>query len=445
MKKKVLSTLLVAALTASLFAGCTSSTTTKAPASGDNNGTTAEGGADEGGADAELQRPVLEDYGSGEIKIWVADNVVDLTKEYAEKFLASDPAYSGYTVVVEPVGEGDAAGNMITDVEAGADIYGFAQDQLTRLVVAGALYDISGSYYEQFVKKNNDGGAILAASVGDAIRAFPVTSDNGYFLYYDKSIVTDTSTLEAVVEACEAAGKNFYFDIENGWYQTAFFFGTGCELTYDTDKDGNFTNCNINYNSDAGLVAMKEMIDLVASPSFQNGSSVGKAVNCAAIVDGVWDSGAAKDMFGDNYAACKLPEFVGSDGKTYQLSGFGGNKLLGVKPQTSEGKAIVCLNMAEYLSSAEVQLARFESQGWGPSNLEAQQNEAVQADPALAALAAQLNYAIPQGQYPGDYWTRATALVQDITSDNLTVDSSDDDIMAVLAQFEADCKSYAGQ
>ena len=101
--------------------------------------------------------------------------------------------------------------------------------------------------------------------------------------------------------------------------------------------------------------------------------------------------------------------------------------------------------MAEYLSSAEVQLARFESQGWGPSNLEAQQNEAVQADPALAALAAQLNYAIPQGQYPGDYWTRATALVQDITSDNLTVDSSDDDIMAVLAQFEADCKSYAGQ
>ena len=48
MKKKVLSTLLVAALTASLFAGCTSSTTTKAPA-GNNDGTTAEGGADEAG------------------------------------------------------------------------------------------------------------------------------------------------------------------------------------------------------------------------------------------------------------------------------------------------------------------------------------------------------------------------------------------------------------
>ena len=443
MKKKVLSTLLVAALTASLFAGCTSSTTTKNNAAGDNNGTTEEGGSDAG--EEKLERPVLEDYGSGEIKIWVADNVVDLTKEYAEKFLASDPAYSGYTVVVEPVGEGDAAGNMITDVEAGADIFGFAQDQLTRLVVAGALYDISGSYYEQFVEANNDSFAISASKVGDSIRAFPVTSDNGYFLYYDKSVVTDTSTLEAVVAACEAAGKNFYFAINNGWYQTAFFFGTGCELTYDTDNEGNFTNCNISYNSDAGLVAMKEMIELAASPSFQNGDSVGKAVNCAAIVDGVWDSGAAKDMFGENYAACKLPEFVGSDGKTYQLSGFSGNKLLGVKPQTDQGKAIVCLNLAEYLSSEEVQLARYESQGWGPSNLKAQENEAVQADVALSALATQFSYAVSQGQYPGDYWGRATSLGDDVLSENLTADSSDEDIMAVLAQFEADCKSYAGQ
>lgn len=441
MKKKVLSTLLVAALTASLFAGCTSSTTTKAP-SGDDNGTTAGG---EDSTPAALERPTLEDYGEGEIVIWVADNVVDLTKQYAEEFLASDPLYSGYTVTVEPVGEGDAAGNMTTDVEAGADIYGFAQDQLTRLVVAGALYDISDTYYEQFVATNNDGGAVGAAKVGDATYAFPVTSDNGYFMYYDKSVITDTSTLEAVVEQCEEAGKNFYFEINSGWYQTAFFFATGCELTYDVDAEGAFTACNINYNSDAGMVALKEMIELAASPSFQNGSSVGKAVDAAAIITGTWDKSSAQDMFGDNYAAVKLPEFTGSDGEKYQLSGFGGNKLLGVKPQTEGGKAIVCLNLAEYLSSAEVQLARFEAQGWGPSNLEAQQNEAVQADVALAALAAQLNYAIPQGQYPGDYWTRATALGDDVIADVYTVDSADADLKAVLEQFEADCKSYAGQ
>ena len=194
MKKKVLSTLLVAALTASLFAGCTTSTTTKA--TGDNNGTTVAG--EDSSDAAKLERPALESYGEGEIVIWVADKVVDFTKEQAEEFLASDPLYSGYTVTVEPVGEGDAATNMINDVEGGADIYGFAQDQLARLVVAGALYDLSNSYYAQFVADNNDGGAVGAAKVGDATYAFPVTSDNGYFMYYDKSIVTDTSSLEKV-------------------------------------------------------------------------------------------------------------------------------------------------------------------------------------------------------------------------------------------------------
>lgn len=78
----------------------------------------------------------------------------------------------------------------------------------------------------------------------------------------------------------------------------------------------------------------------------------------------------SKEKFGDNYAACKLPQFTGADGNTYQLSGFCGNRLLGVKPQTEMGKAIVCLNLAEYLSSSECQLDRLEQLGWLPSNLQ---------------------------------------------------------------------------
>ena len=45
---------------------------------------------------------------SGEIKIWVADAVVDFTKEQIDNFSAAHPEYSGYTYVVEAVGEGDA-------------------------------------------------------------------------------------------------------------------------------------------------------------------------------------------------------------------------------------------------------------------------------------------------------------------------------------------------
>ena len=163
----------------------------------------------------------------------------------------------------------------------------------------------------------------------------------------------------------------------------------------------------------------------------------------AAIVDGTWDSGAVQDLLGDNYACAKLPTFVGADGETYQLSGFGGFKLLGVKPQEDEDKLAVCDALAAYLSSEEVQLARYEAVGWGPSNLNAQASDAVKADEALSALAEQLAFAIPQGQYPGDYWTLATSLGDTVIQGELTVDSSDDDLMAALEKFQDTCISYA--
>ena len=431
MKKKVLSALLVGAMAASLFAGCTGNETTTKPATGDNTTT----------APVVTERPSLESYGSGEIKIWVADAVVDLTKEYAEKFISEHPEYAGYTIVVEANGEDVAANNVLTDLSAAADIFGFPQDQLSRLVSAGALASFGG-YYANSVTTSNDAGSVAAATVGDKMYAFPYTSDNGYFVYYDKTVIKESSlnSLEAMIADCEAAEKNFYFDIANGWYQPAFFFGTECELTYDTNTEGQYTKCNINYDSEKGLVALKEINEVVKSPFFVNGSNADEANNVGFMVCGTWAKDTMKKLLGDNYATCKLPEFKGSDGKNYQLSGFGGFKIMGVKPQTEQGKQLVCLHLAEYLTSTEVQLARFEEAGFGPSNLAAQQDAAVQADEALAALGAQLAYTIPQGQYPGDYWTRATALYDDVFAGGGKL--TDDELKALLKAFQADCESY---
>ena len=448
MKKKVLSTLLAAAMVFSLTAcggkdeGNAGNTDTNTPASQEapaDNGGDAEAPADNGG-DAEA--PADIDYGSGTITIWVAENVVDFTQTKCKEFFDANPDMAGYTVTVEPVGEGDAAGNMITDVEGGADIYGFAQDQITRLVSAGALSPIVGDN-ASFVETQNDAGAASAAKVGDMTYAYPMTSDNGYFLYYDKSVVTDPTSLEQIVADCEAAGKSFYFEINSGWYQPAFFFATGCTLTYDTDDNGNFTACNIDYASDKGLVALKEITELQSSSAFQNGSNASNATNFAAIVDGTWDADVIKGVFGDNYACAKLPSFEGSDGQTYQLSGFGGFKLLGIKPQTEEGKMAVCHALAQFLTNTDTQLARYEAVGWGPSNLTAQQDAAVQADVALSALAEQLANTIPQGNYPGDYWNLATALGDDVIAGTISTSSSDEDLMTALENFQQTCISYA--
>ena len=374
---------------------------------------------------------------TGEIKIWVADNVVEFTKNQVAAFQQANPEYSGYTIIVEPVGEGDAATNMLTDVEAGADIYGFPQDQLSRLVAAHAITPI-GDADAAWVAEQNDAGSVGAAKVGDVTYAYPITSDNGYFLYYDSSVVSDPSTLEGIIADCEKAGKSFYMEINSGWYQPAFFFGdNGCTLTYDTDSEGAFTTCNSNYASDAGVTALKNIIALHKSPAFVNGSSISNATNVGAIVDGTWDSGAAKDLFGDNYAAAKLPTVGG-----VQLSGFGGFKLLGVKPQTDKDKLEACKAIAKFLSSADVQLARYNEVGWGPSNLTAQASDAVTSDAALSALGQQLAFTVPQGQYPGDYWSLATALGDSIIAGDYD-NASDAELLQVLQDFQDTCSSYA--
>ena len=370
-----------------------------------------------------------------EIKVWVADKTVDFTKAQIDAFKAAHPEYANMTVVIEPVGEGDAASKMLTDVEAGADVYTFPQDQLARLVAAGAL-ELVLEENAEIVKQENDAGSVAATMLGAEMYAYPMTSDNGYFLYYDKSVVTDPTDLYKVLADCEAAGKNFYMEINNGWYNPSFFFGAGCTLTYTTDETGAFTGINCDYASENGLKALKTMIKVAQSPAFVNGASASNATNLGAIVDGTWDQDAVKSILGDNYAATKLPMVDG-----YQMGGFGGFKLLGVKPQIDENKLAACDALALFLASGEVQLARYEAVQWGPSNLTAQQSEAVKANPALAALAAQLAHTIPQGQYPNEYWQLATALGDDVMADKYD-NMTDEQLMDVLVNFQATAGTY---
>ena len=106
----------------------------------------------------------------GEVKVWVAEATVEFTKAQVEKFKAAHPEYAKMTVTVQPVGEGDAASNMLTDVEAGADLYVFAQDQLARLVAAGAL-EVVADENAKVVTEQNDAGSVSAVKLGETMYA----------------------------------------------------------------------------------------------------------------------------------------------------------------------------------------------------------------------------------------------------------------------------------
>ena len=250
--------------------------------------------------------------GTYDVTIWVAEKAVDLTKQQIENFNNSNELGIVFNATVEPVSEADAATQMITDVEAGGDIFCFAQDQFARLVQAGALAPL-GEGAAAFVRESNDAGTVAAATSGDTVYAYPLTADNGYFMYYDKSVIPeeDVDSLEKLIADCEAAQKYFAFEMQtSAWYLASFFFATGCESTWTTDDEGTFISVRDTFNSPAGLIAVKGMKKLVDS-DFHLSSSSGSefSSNAAIVVTGTWDYETVKGILGDNMGVADLPSF----------------------------------------------------------------------------------------------------------------------------------------
>lgn len=369
------------------------------------------------------------------IEIWVSEKkgVKELTKKQIEAFLAANPSY-GYTIddfVIEGVPEADAASQVLLDVKKAPDIYCFAQDQMARLVQASALAPL-GVKATETVTANNDAGSVAAVTVAGKLYAYPMTSDNGYYLYYDKTVISDPTSLNQIVADCENAGAKFHFEVENGWYAASFFFGVGCESKWETDDKGNFTGIKDTFDDPTlGTIAMKGVQIVTKSECYFN-SSTFEGDNLAAIVTGTWNAEDADDYFGENLGVCKLPSFT-VDGKDYQLGSFSGFKLMGVKPQTDANKGAFCAALAQYLTNEQCQLERFEAFQWGPSNKNLQAKDEVKNNPSLVALNAQSEHAVAQGYIPNEWWTSAGSLTAKAATCN-----SDEEIINALKAYRAE-------
>ncbi len=370
--------------------------------------------------------------GTYDIKVWCPENAVSWTKEQIDSFNKSNTDGIVINATVEAVGEGDAATSMITDVEAGGDLFFFAQDQTARLIEAGALAKL-GKAAAANVLENNEETSVIAVKSGDELYAYPLTSDNGYFMYYDKSVIpeADLGSMEKLLEDCEKAGKYFSFDVKNGWYVASFFFATGCSSEWEYDDNGKAIACRDNFNSANGLIAAKGLKTFVSSKAYNNSSSgadFAAATPSAIVVSGTWDYNIVKDILGDNLGAAELPSFT-VDGKSYHLGSYTGCKLLGVKPQTDAVKQAVLHRLAQFLTNEECETKLFEQLGWGPANLAAREKA---SSPALTAFDAQKKYGTPQGQISGGWWDIAKAIATNV--ENATDDKGLQDALDIYKE-----------
>lgn len=339
------------------------------------------------------------------LKVWGAQDDQTMLGEMIEAFKAAHPDKE-YAIELAVVGEPDAKARYLEDPAAAADVFAFSNDQLKDLVEAGALYEVSGAYKDTVLAENGE-GSIGAVTLNDKLYAFPMTADNGYFLYYDKSVIDETAvqSLDGMLAAANAAGKKVFMDLSNGWYIASFFLGAGCTL--GIDEEGKQV-CD--FNGEKGLAAAEALKAFAADPAFMTGDDAvlqgGMGDTLCAGVSGTWNASAMIEKLGDNYAAAKLPTFT-VNGEQVQLSSFAGYKCIGVSKLTKS--PVDAMELAAWLTNEENQIKRFTDRAMGPSNIKAAANEAVLADPALAALAAQGAYAVSQNDVLGNYWAPAEA------------------------------------
>ena len=374
MKKKLLASLLTVSMVAAMLTGCgnaavaeetpaeTTETTEEAEAPAED--TAAAETTDASDAVANLIAATTDTVS---LKVWASEEDQALTTELLEKFKETYP-------------------DVTFDIQLGSESESTAKDTI--------LADVDGKLY-----------------------AYPMTSDNGYFMFYDSSVFTeeDTQSLEKMIEVAQAAGKKIAMDVSNGWYIYAFFEGAGLELSLN--DDGTTNTCT--WNGAGGTDVAQSILDLFSSGVLVDMDDENQATAIAegtvvACVNGTWRAETAQEAWGENYAATKLPTFNVA-GEPKQMSSYSGYKLIGVSPYSKNvGWSML---LAEFLTNEDSQTARFEARGLGPANIAVAESDAVKSNPAISALAAQAAFATPQ-RVGGNFWSPAETLGQILASGN---------------------------
>lgn len=366
------------------------------------------------------------------LTLWGAEEDQDLLKELVGKF---EETYSDtkFDIQIGVESESTLKDTILTDVEAGADVFAFASDQIYDLVNAGALACLD-DYEEAFkgvagksladVKAANSESSVAAATVDDKFYAFPMAGDNSYFLYYDSSVISpeDAQSFDTILADAQAAGKQVGMTLASGWYNAAFFYGAG--FTTDLNEDGT-TAMDWNGTSKdgyTGVQVVQSMLNIASNPAFMaiadgDISNQIAAGGLCAVISGTWDAQAAQEAFGDGYAAAKLPTYTVND-KQVQMGSAFGYKFVGVNAYSENaGWAAV---LAEFLTNEEAQTTRFEQRQIGPTNLVAVESEAVKENVAITAVIEQSEFGVIQ-RVGGKYWDPTATYGENIAQSKLDV------------------------
>lgn len=293
MKKKWMESALAVTLACTMFAGCGQSAQTTADGesvSADLAASGTETAAD--GTEAEA------DNGKVTLTVWAEEANFPVLQEMIDSFEQKYAGQADFDIQLVESADAETRNNLLGDIHNGADVFPLPDDQLSSMVAAGALEPVPNA---DEIKAANSEDSVAAASINDVLYAYPMTADNGYFLYYDKRYLTDADvqTMDGLLAAAQAQGKKVTMDWSSGWYLYAFFGNTG--LDFGVNDDGVTNHCDWNATEGAirGVDIEEAMLAIAANPAFASctdtdfmaGVEDGSVV---AGVSGVWNASEIK-------------------------------------------------------------------------------------------------------------------------------------------------------
>ena len=423
--KKVSAMLLAAAMVTTSLAGCggdpkkADPTATPAATENTSDGNAGTSDGDTTGGDAADEEAITTT-----LTVWTPaeDQSADQgewIQTMAEAFKAEHPNWN-ITFEYGVCPEGDAKKNVTQDVAAAADVYMFANDNISDLVAAEGLAEIGGETAE-YVKSTNSSTIVDSVTVDGAIYGIPFTT-NTWFMYYDKSKFTeeDIKSLDTML-----AKDVVSFPLKNTWYFASFYVANGCTFFEDSYNE----EAGIDFSGEKATQVTDYLVDLVANKNFLlddggAGMSALREGKAAALFSGSWDYNAVKKILGDNMGVASLPT-VKINGEEKQMKAFAGSKAIGVNPNAEYPQVAVAF--AKFLATPEAQQKHYELRAVVPCNTELLAQEPIVSDALVLAQNDTFeNTSIiqPYVKKMSNYWTASDAMAPAIINGEVTHDNA---------------------
>lgn len=353
-----------------------------------------------------------------QLTVWGAEEDEALLQEIISSFQSEYSDEADLQITYQAQSESNCKDVLLGDLENGADVFAFADDQVAALAAAGGLDPIEDS---ASIRGASLSAAVDAASVEGTLYAYPLTADNGYFLYYNKDYFSeqDVQSLDRILEAAARAERQVAMDWSSAWYVYAFFGNTGLEVGLNEDGLTNHCTWNSTDGPIKGVDVARAMLDIAASPAFADMTDTEfmsgvKDGSVIAGVSGVWNAVAIEKVWGADMGAAKLPTYTCA-GRQVQMASFSGCKLIGVNAYSQHPDWAA--RLAQWITSESNQRLRFQRRGQGPANARAAASAEVQAAPAIAALLEQSEFSQLQ-RVGGRFWDPVTAFAQSMAEGN---------------------------